>query len=324
MEIPRVIWTRDPPRPSKQSRPGPVDAISICVAPRCMARRVQITTAVNTPKGIAMILIQRTSSSVDEPSVMIFADRTDAGRRLAAELSWLLPQHPIVVALPRGGVPVAVEVAAALDAPLELLSVRTIGAPQTPEFAVGAMAEDGVAIVDSGTVAALGLTDADIERVVERESRELRRRVERYRGGEPPTGVRGRTVVVVDDGLATGLTVLAAVRTLRGRGAARIIVAVPVGSPQAAAMLREEADEVVCLEVPDDLGGVGRWYRDFAQVSDEEVLSLLGRTGAPPHSAGAPSTPGLATTNPLTLRVDDVVLGGDLAVPPEPLSLIHI
>ncbi len=219
---------------------------------------------------------------------MIFADRTHAGRRLAAELSWLLPQHPIVVALPRGGVPVAVEVAAALDAPIELLTVRKIGAPQNPEFAVGAMAEDGVAIVDSGTVAALGLTDADIERVVERESRELRRRVERFRGAEPPTGVRGRTVVVVDDGLATGLTDLAAVRTLRGRGAARIIVAVPVGSHQAVAMLREEADEVVCLEVPDDLGGVGRWYRDFAQVSDEEVLSLLGRTGA---SAGLPRHP---------------------------------
>lgn len=252
---------------------------------------------------------------------MIFDDRIDGGRRLAAELSWLLPQHPVVIALPRGGVPVAVPVARALGAPLELLSVRKLGAPENPEFAVGAMAEDGVAIVDRGTVAALGLTDAEIERVVERETRELRRRVERFRGSDPPTDVRGRTVVVVDDGLATGLTDLAAVRALRGRGAARIVVAVPVGSPQAVAMLREEADEVVCLEVPDDLGGVGRWYRDFGQVSDEEVLAALADAGVP----AAPTPPASAEGVPshgLTLRVDGAVLGGDLTVPAGAAGLV--
>ena len=166
------------------------------------------------------------------------------------DLRPLAGARPVVVALPRGGVPVAYEIARALDAPLDVLTVRKLGAPQNPELAVGAVAEDGSAVLDTETARALGVTRADLERILERELRELGRRMERFRDGRPPLPVRGRSVIVVDDGLATGLSDLAAVRALRRRGAARIIVAVPVGSREAVAMLGEEADEVVCLTVP--------------------------------------------------------------------------
>jgi putative phosphoribosyl transferase len=206
---------------------------------------------------------------------MRFLDRRDAGRRLAAELKPFAQERPVIVALPRGGVPIALEVARALRAPLDILAVRKLGAPGNPELGVGAVAEDGTGVLDPRSAGMLGMTETMLDATLAQESRELRRRVERYRDGRPSIPVSGRTVIVVDDGLATGLTELAAVRALRKRGAQRIVVAVPVGSSESVSMLAEEADQVVCLMIPRRLFGVGMWYRDFAPVSDEQVLALL-------------------------------------------------
>jgi putative phosphoribosyl transferase len=212
-----------------------------------------------------------------------FLDRRDAGRRLVAELMYLAEEQPVIVALPRGGVPVAFEVACALGAPLDILAVRKLGAPGNPELGVGAVAEDGTGVLDPRSAGMLGVTGAVLDATLERESLELRRRVEHYRDGRPPIPVQGRTAIVVDDGLATGLTDLAAVRALRKAGASRIVVAVPVGSSEAVSMLAGEADRVICLMVPQYLHGVGAWYRDFTPVSDAEVLALLAE--APTDSA---------------------------------------
>jgi putative phosphoribosyl transferase len=206
---------------------------------------------------------------------MRFLNRRDAGRLLAVELADLAEERPVVVALPRGGVPVAAEVARSLAAPLEILAVRKLGAPGNPELGVGAVAEDGTGVLDSQSAGMLGMTQAMLDETLARESRELRRRVERYRDGRAPVPVQGRTVIVVDDGLATGLTDLAAVRALRKRGARRIVVAVPVGSAPAVSLLEKEADRVLCLTTPEPLLGVGAWYRDFTPTSDEEVVALL-------------------------------------------------
>jgi putative phosphoribosyl transferase len=190
--------------------------------------------------------------------------------------------NPVVVAVPRGGVPVAVELARAFGAPLEIMAVRKLGAPGNPELGVGALAEDGTAVLDSRSAAMLGFTRTMLDEALERESAELRRRVERYRQGRPPLQLAGREVILVDDGLATGLSDLAAVRALRKRGACRVVVAAPVGSSTAISMLAQEADRVVCVTVPERLGGVGMWYRDFSPVSDEEVVRLIATaTGAP-------------------------------------------
>jgi putative phosphoribosyl transferase len=206
---------------------------------------------------------------------MRFRDRRDAGRRLAAELVDLAQEQPVVVALPRGGVPVAAEVARALGAPLEIFGVLKVGAPGNPELAVGAIAEDGSGVLDPRSAGRLGMTQAMLDEALERDAKELRRRVERYRAGRAPVAVGGRTAIVVDDGLATGLTVLAAVRALRRRDPARIVLAVPVGSDESVSMLAEEVDRVVCLMTPEPLLGVGRWYWNFAPVSDDQVIEAL-------------------------------------------------
>jgi putative phosphoribosyl transferase len=212
---------------------------------------------------------------------MQFEDRRDAGRRLAAELADCARERPVIIALPRGGVPVAVEVARALQAPLEILAVRKLGAPGNPELGVGAVAEDGSGVLDPHSAGMVGMDQATLDATLARESQELRRRVERYRQGRPPTAVEGRAVVVVDDGLATGLSDLAAVRALRKRGARHITVAVPVGSDESVAMLEGEADRVVCLTIPRRLYGVGMWYRDFSPVSDEQVVALMAQAASP-------------------------------------------
>lgn len=205
---------------------------------------------------------------------MLYRDRSDAGRRLAARLESRRAARPIVLGLPRGGVVVAAEVAAALDAPLDVLCVRKVGAPGAEEFALGAVAAD-VTVMNQILVADLGIPRRYLEAAVQRERAELRRRERLYRGERAPMEVRGRSVLVVDDGLATGATALAAVQVLRRLGAGRIVVAAPVGSAEAVAALRAEADEVVCLEVPAEFRAVGLWYDDFLPTTDAEVISCL-------------------------------------------------
>ncbi len=204
-----------------------------------------------------------------------YADRADAGRRLAAALGEARLGAVVVLGLARGGMPVAAEVARSLGAPLDVLVVRKLGVPWQRELGVGAVAEGGEPVVDRGAVAALGLTSVELGRVQAAERDELTRRVEAYRGNRPPVAVDGRTAVLVDDGLATGGTAIAAVRAVRARGAARVVVAVPVASTEAVERLRREADLVVCPLVPPSFRAVGTWYADFGQVSDAEVVALL-------------------------------------------------
>lgn len=181
----------------------------------------------------------------------------------------------VVLALPRGGVPVGAEVARALGAPLDVLVARKIGAARQPEYAVAAIAEGGAAVIDRAAVRASRTSELQLRRTVDAERRELARRVTAYRGDLAPAAVTGRTAVLVDDGLATGLTAIAAVRALRALEPARLVVAAPVGSDSAVAALGREADLVVCPLVPDPFRAVGDWYVDFAQTTDDEVLALL-------------------------------------------------
>ena len=221
--------------------------------------------------------------------------------------------RPVIVALPRGGVPVAYEVATALGAPLDVLAVRKLGAPGHPEFGVGAVAENDIGVLDPRTAEAVGMQGDVLDAAIARESAELRRRVAAYRDGRPPVPLEGRTAVVVDDGVATGLTDLAAVRAVRKRGAARVVVAVPVGAPPSLAMLREEADDVVCLHAPGDLGGVGRWYDDFSQVPDEVVVRLLAEAGS-----GLPP----ARHTELSFALDGEAISGELTLPDDARGLV--
>jgi putative phosphoribosyl transferase len=204
-----------------------------------------------------------------------FADRRDAGRQLVKQLTALADENPVVVALPRGGVPVAREIANALGAPLEILAVRKLGAPHNPEYGIGAVAEDGTCVIDTEAVEVLGIRNGELDAIVAREAAELVRRVEAYRGDRPPLDLEGRTAIVVDDGVATGLTDTAALRAVRRKGPRRVVLAVPVCPSDTLGRLRAEADEVACLRVPRLLRGVSQWYRDFSQVSDEEVLLAL-------------------------------------------------
>jgi predicted phosphoribosyltransferase len=206
---------------------------------------------------------------------MRFADRVDAGRALVASLQGRHGEDVVVLGLPRGGVVVAAEVASALRAPLDVLVVRKLGVPGHEEYAMGAVASGGVRVLDRMTVLRLGIPEELIEHVAERELRELARRERAYRGDRPPLDVTGRTVIVVDDGLATGATMRAAVESLRRRSPARIVVAVPIGSREAIAGLEGLADEVICPGRPEPFWSVGTWYRDFRDTSDDEVRQAL-------------------------------------------------
>jgi putative phosphoribosyl transferase len=210
---------------------------------------------------------------------VIFRDRRDAGRRLGETLLGLRGLRPVVLGLPRGGVPVAAEVARVLDAPLDVLVVRKIGAPWQPEFAVGALARD-VIHLDPATLDQLGLSERDLEATIREEAEELERRESLYRGDRSPVSVRDRTVIVVDDGLATGQTAMAALTLLRRMGARYLILAVPVGGPDTRARMAGFADDVVCLSCPTDFHAVSEGYRDFSPTSDAEVLASL-RASAP-------------------------------------------
>jgi len=208
----------------------------------------------------------------------MFTDRAQAGRELARALERRPWDSPIVLALPRGGVPIGRAVAEALGADLDVLIVRKLGVPTNPEFAFGAIGEGGVVVIDQLVVAQFGLDRQAIEAVSREEGREINRRIQAYRAGRPLTSVTGRTVIVVDDGLATGATAEAGVRVLRQLGAASIVVAVPTGSQQAVRRLDSLCDGVVCLEIPAFFGSVGAQYEVFAQVSDRDVLQCLGLT----------------------------------------------
>lgn len=209
---------------------------------------------------------------------MLFRDRADAGRVLAQRLTGYANRADVLVlALPRGGVPVAFEVAEALDVPLDIFIVRKLGVPGHEELAMGALATGGVRVVNDDVVSQLGLSDAVIDAVAVQEEKELERRERAYRGARAAPDVRGRTVILVDDGLATGATMRAAAAALRKQQPARLIVAVPVAASQTCDDLRTEVDEIVCGATPEPFLGVGRWYRDFSQTTDEEVRRLLGQ-----------------------------------------------
>ncbi len=217
-----------------------------------------------------------------------YADREDAGRKLAVELSRFRNENPIILALPRGGVPVAWEVARALNAPLEVWVARKIGAPSQPELGIGAISEGGATWINRQLAGWVGATEEDISRVAEEEARELERRVRVYRGDRPTPEVKGRTVILVDDGIATGGTMRAAIASLKERGPKRLIVAVPVAPPETVDELEREVDDLISPEQPQDLMAIGLWYRDFHQTSDEEVLELLARSRSEQTGAPAP------------------------------------
>lgn len=231
-----------------------------------------------------------------------FRDRVEAGQRLAGRLGQLAGERPVVLGLPRGGVPVAAEVARALAAPLDVLIVRKLGHPFRPELAIGALGEGGVTVINEDLAHRLEVTPSQIETAKRRESAELERRVAQFRTGRAPMDVTGRVVIVVDDGLATGSTARAAIAVLRARGAGRIILAVPVAPADVCRDLRVVADDVIALATPSPFGAVGAFYDDFHQVPDAEVLQILDaasamnlsidsmRPSSPPRATGSSST----------------------------------
>ena len=207
-----------------------------------------------------------------------FLDRYDAGRRLAARLTKFADQQDVMIlALPRGGVPVAYEVARALNAPLDVFLVRKLGFPGHPELAMGAIATGGVRILDHFLIQMYAVRSEDIDRITASEQRELERRERTYRDDRPPPDVKDHTVILIDDGLATGSTMRAAVEALRQEGARKIVVAVPVAPPDTCDAMKSEVDEIICAVTPEPFRAVGIWYADFGETTDDEVRDLLAR-----------------------------------------------
>jgi len=249
---------------------------------------------------------------------MPYVDRADAGRHLAERLRHLRGTDLVVLGLPRGGVPVAYEVAGELHAPLDVIVVRKLGVPFQPEYGFGAVGEDGVQIVDDYVVRQTRLTETQIAEVETRERVLLDRRVSRLRGDHPPVPLAGRTVIIVDDGIATGSTARAACLVARARGARRVILATPVGSVAGTAALRRDADEVVCVHTPPRFFAIGEWYGDFSQVTDEEVTILLDKAAA--------SLSGTCSAGPdpaeVVLNIAGARLSGSLVIPDRSTGLV--
>ncbi|MER7365788.1 phosphoribosyltransferase family protein [Nonomuraea wenchangensis] len=249
--------------------------------------------------------------------------------RLAERLTGIVTEENVVVlGLPRGGVPVAFEVAQALGAPLDVIVVRKLGVPFQPELGFGAVGEGDVRVIDPGVVRMADVTPAEMAAVEKGERAEVLRRARRFRGDRAPVDLAGRTVIVVDDGIATGGTARAACQVARARGAARVILAVPVGTPDTVASLREDADEVICLETPAALWAIGVWYADFTQTTDEQVVKLLRQAAAPAAEGAVSGKAGVVTSDQLE-RIDEVMvnvglvrLPGRLVVPEEAAGVV--
>ncbi|MCF3173331.1 phosphoribosyltransferase [Streptomyces sioyaensis] len=249
---------------------------------------------------------------------MLFTDRADAGSRLAEALRHLEGEDPVVLGLPRGGVPVAFQVARALHAPLDVIVVRKLGVPYQRELGFGAIGEGGVRVISDDIVRRGRLDESDLASVEHAEAAELARQAERFRAGRQRLPLDGRTVIVVDDGVATGATAAAACEVARAQGAARVVLAVPVAPPDAAERLRTALDEFVCLSTPFAFSAVGEWYRDFSQTPDDEVVSLLAQAAeGPGEAAGTPEGPTLDEDVEQEVAIDaaGVRLTGDLMVP---------
>ena len=211
-------------------------------------------------------------------------DRTEAGRTLAGRLSHLRDEDVIVLALPRGGVPVAVEVARALAAPLDVLNVRKLGVPWHDELAMGAIATGGVRVLNNDVIFGTGVSADDLEEVTRMQSAELERREKLYRGGRAAPILTGKTVVIVDDGIATGATVRAAIQVVKAQNPARVVLATPVAQASVAATLARQVDELVVLLSPEDLYAIGAWYDNFEQLTDDQVRTTLARAGNLEHA----------------------------------------
>lgn len=250
---------------------------------------------------------------------MLFTDRADAGHRLAEALRHLEGEDPIVLGLPRGGVPVAFQVARALHAPLDVIVVRKLGVPYQRELGFGAIGEGGVRVISDEIVRRGRLEQADLASVEHAEAAELARQAERFRAGRPRLSLEGRTAIVVDDGIATGATAAAACQVVRAHGAARVVLAVPVAPPDAAERLRGATDEFVCLSTPFAFSAVGEWYQDFSQTPDDEVVSLLAQAAAGPGPEGsAPDVEAAADEDieeEVAIDAAGVRLTGDLSLP---------
>jgi putative phosphoribosyl transferase len=257
----------------------------------------------------------------------LFVDRREAGQRLAPSLERFRGLEPVVVALPRGGVPVAYEIARELSAPLDILLVRKVGAPFHPEYGIGAVAEGGLRFIRRDEVELTGIGDEELEAVVAAETAELERRRDLYRADREPLPVDGRTVILVDDGIATGGTAIVAAAALKARGAARVVLAVPVAPPGASRRLAGDFDEIVCLEEPHGFSGVGQFYVDFSQVSDDEVQELLAADREPGRVPTGADPPSLDDPPPVERTVEiepapGVVVAGDLRLPENAAGLV--
>lgn len=206
---------------------------------------------------------------------MVFHNRQEAGKRLASQLYKYRKENPYVLALPRGGVPIGFEVAAVLQAPLDVIVVRKIGLSSNPEFGIGAIAEGGVTVLDQTTIGVIGIDEEEIQDTVRLEEEELKRRVKTYRGGKSLLDLTGMTAILVDDGMATGVTAKAAIEAVTKLNPKKIVLASPVCALDTVEGLRKRVDEVVCLATPFEFTAVGLWYKDFNQISDEEVVNLL-------------------------------------------------